>query len=69
MLAPPLQDPEALMRTPRSNRKSKLKTAKPSQQPSTPNKSPSKRSAAAAVEDTIHDGQVSPSKQARTPLK
>merc|ERR1719167_945779 len=64
MLAPPLQDPEALMRTPRSNRKSKLKTtANPSQQPFTPNKSPSKRSAAAAVEENIHDqGQVSPFK-------
>jgi len=59
MLAP-MSDPEALIRTPRSRRKAAA--------PSTPSKSPLKRSGSDA-EDLETAIQLSPSKQARTPLK
>jgi len=59
MLAP-VSDPESLIRTPRSRRKAAA--------PATPNKSPLKRTGSRTGE--LETGlQLSPSKQARTPLK
>jgi len=58
----PVSDPESLIRTPRSRRKAAT-TA-----PATPNKSPQKRPGTSAG-DLSAGLQLSPSKQARTPLK
>jgi len=59
-LAPVSADPESLIRTPRSRRKAAA--------PATPSKTPLKRSGSSA-EELSAETKISPTKQARTPLK
>ena len=66
-LLQPIEDPESLMRTPRSKRKTVSKNT-PSKSNDTPGKLATKRSAGDS-RPLEKETEVSPSKQARTPLK
>lgn len=67
-LLQPIEDPEKLLRTPRSRRKAAAATNSEANTPSKATQSASKRSAS-GTKELEKSLQVSPSKQTRTPLK